>query len=41
LSLWCPLYKQQMTQVCDRSLAGGTDIKRLMTSSVTMMSYPL
>jgi len=31
-SLWCPLSKQWMTLVCGRSLAGGTDIKCLMTS---------
>jgi len=30
-----------MTQVCGRSLAGGTDKKCSMTSYVTMTSYPL
>jgi len=30
--LWCPLSKQWMTQVCGRSLAGGRDIKRFLTS---------
>jgi len=28
-------------EVCGRSLAGGTGIKRLMTSQVTMTSHPL
>jgi len=31
-SLWCPLSKRWATQVCGRSLAGGTDMKRFMTS---------